>query len=292
MTTGRDPRTSSCGDSHAQPAAATDALTDHVFWDDYWDDIHLPDTIDPSVRWQAALTTAFLRHLPRDSSRSIFEIGCAPGRWLIWFNKALGYQVAGCDTSPKGVELTRENFRLNDVDGEVFAADVLTDDLPQHAYDIVYSIGVIEHFRDPMRIIGRHLQLLKPNGLLILEVPNMAGAVNLKLMRMAGLHKFLAVHNLDMMNRAFFRSVADRFDIHSESLDYIGGFDPGMIWNHFLPALGDLRIREKIRRDRTYIIPFIWLMVKVFRRFPGLLINANHPAFSHLLMASYRVPAK
>lgn len=268
------------------------ALTDEVFWDHFWEDIKLPDIIDVRVQWYLALTNELRRHLPQDSALKLFEIGCAPGRWLIWFNQALGYHVAGCDISPHGVQLTQENLRLNNVSGEIYQADVFADTLPEQAFDIVFSVGVIEHFEQPEAIINRHLRLLKPGGYLVLEVPNMAGWLNLWLMRLAGMHDFLAVHNLTVMNQAYFQTIARNFNLQTTFLGYIGGFDPGLILYNYVQVLQGKRIRQELWRRRAFIIPFIWLLERLFNRSPSFFTRFNAPFCSHMLLGIFRTPQK
>jgi hypothetical protein len=71
-------------------------LTDEAFWDDIWSTIELPALIDEKVRWQLALAKVFRRFLKPDTRRDVFEIACAPGQWLVWFNKNFGYTAFGC----------------------------------------------------------------------------------------------------------------------------------------------------------------------------------------------------
>jgi 2-polyprenyl-3-methyl-5-hydroxy-6-metoxy-1,4-benzoquinol methylase len=59
----------------------------------------------------------------------------------------------------------RGSFILGDV--ITFARDAGTAD----RYDLVYSIGLIEHFPDKADIIGAHVRLVKPGGLMLLYVP-------------------------------------------------------------------------------------------------------------------------
>ena len=75
------------------------ALTDERFWDEFWSKIQLPALLDERVQWQGALAEVFRKHLPRGNDRTLLEIGCAPGRWLIWFAQNLGYRVAGSELS-------------------------------------------------------------------------------------------------------------------------------------------------------------------------------------------------
>ncbi len=256
------------------------ALTDEAFWDRYWSGIHLPARVDLRVQWQFALAGALKRVLPRDASLTLFEVGCAPGRWLIWFHREFGYQVAGCDTSPKGVELTRRNLQLGGVDGRIYQMDVLRDGIPSHAFDVVLSLGVIEHFADPRPVVARHLDLLRPGGTLVLEVPNMAGWLNLKLLRAAGMNDLVSVHNLRVMHREYFESVARDFGLRIRFLNYIGGFDPGlMVANH-----------DSRRHGRRAVMYPLWVVDRLFRLFPACRTAAvrwNRAPFSHMLLGVF-----
>ncbi|MEI6180735.1 MAG: class I SAM-dependent methyltransferase, partial [Chloroflexales bacterium] len=258
-------------------------LTDSQFWDVFWEDIKLPDLINQQVQWQRALTQAFQRHLPLGQGCTLFEIGCAPGRWLAWFNKVMGYTVAGCDFSPQGIKLTQWNLQMNRVEGQVFQADILTDPLPEDRYDVVISLGLIEQFEHPEQVIARHVALLKPGGLLVLEVPNMAGWLNRRLLLMAGLDDLLAVHNLTVMNRRFLRSVADTFGLKTRYLGYIGGFDPGLILYNYNYGTGSRsQLLARIWRRKHVIILLLWLFERVLRRVPQFAGRINAAAYSHM----------
>ena len=42
-------------------------------------------------------------------------------------------------------------------------------------FDVVMSRGFIEHFDEPSSVVDRHLDLLKPGGLLVVSIPNLRG---------------------------------------------------------------------------------------------------------------------
>jgi 2-polyprenyl-3-methyl-5-hydroxy-6-metoxy-1,4-benzoquinol methylase len=256
------------------------ALTDEAFWDRVWGDVQMPALIDEKVRWQLALARLFKRVLSVDPTLSVFEVGCAPGRWLVWFNKNFGYTACGCDLSRRAAETARRNLEMCDVPGKVYTADITTGrDVPEHLFDVVVSIGVIEHFADPETVVRRHLDLLKPEGTLILEVPNMAGWVNHRLLSSAGMQSLLDVHNLSTMSPAVFRSWAETFDLEVCCLEYVGGFDPGLVvYNH----------SYRSRWKRPVIFYALWLMEKVTRRLPWLFVNVNHHSFSNMLVGVFR----
>lgn len=113
---------------------------------------------------------------------SCFEVGCYPGGFLAYFGKKHGYEV-------NGVDLTSEldDSFLNFFMRENIKTGILIQDDFQHCidqlyrenitFDVVYSIGFIEHFRDYNDVILFCGRILKPGGLMIVETPNFRGRV-------------------------------------------------------------------------------------------------------------------
>ena len=246
-------------------------LTDSEFWDRFWENISLPATIDRARSYERCLADTFARHLQHDPSLRLFEIGCAPGRWLVWFAKTMGYQVAGCDLSPLGLRQTNHNLALNGVQAILYAGDVQSAPLPERAFDIVLSLGVIEHLTDPTPILTRHVQLLRPGGKLVLEVPNLTG-LNYWLMRAAQQDNTLRYHNLGIMHRAYFRRIADTFDLQTRFLGYVGSFEP---------ALFEMR-------GRPAWVRAIHKLLRSLRTLPGA-DHVNSPLFSGYLVGIFEV---
>ncbi len=195
-------------------------LTDPAFWDQFWGSVRLPALPDSSRRYERCFIEFFDEHLPRAEGARAFEAGCAPGLWLAHLARRFGYAPSGCDTSPRGVALTRENFKLLGLAGEIAECDLLSYQ-PERPFDLVLSFGFIEHFSDPAPILAKHLELLKPGGLLVLEVPNLTG-LNAWLQT----PEFLAAHNPEVMRRDFLAAFAQRSGLETIFLDYFGGFEP------------------------------------------------------------------
>lgn len=73
----------------------------------------------------------------------VLEIGCGEGGNAIFLARN-GYQVTAFDLSPTGVQKTKENADNNQVQIEVFCADV-NEFLPTENYDIIFSSGTIQY---------------------------------------------------------------------------------------------------------------------------------------------------
>jgi SAM-dependent methyltransferase len=242
-------------------------LTRPEFWDRFWGGVRLPALPDASRRYERCFLELFDRFFERDPSRRVFEAGCAPGAWLSYFSRRYGYKAFGCDTSPRGVELTRENFRLLGVDGEVFPCDFL--DAPgDGTYDVVLSLGFIEHFTDPGPVLDKHVRLLKPGGTLVLEVPNLT-ALNAWFVT----KDLLSVHNQSLMNRRFFEEFGRSRGLETVYLEYLGGFEP----DNLGPERGAI-IRRAVLK-----------VLRILRALPGA-GKLNSSAFSAFLIGIYRKP--
>jgi 2-polyprenyl-3-methyl-5-hydroxy-6-metoxy-1,4-benzoquinol methylase len=90
--------------------------------------------------------------------------------------KRFGLLVTGLDYSPVGVELARRNLAEAGIKGQVVEADLF--DPPsgwEKAFDIVMTMGVVEHFDDTAAVIGAGARYLAPGGWMLTVVPNMNG---------------------------------------------------------------------------------------------------------------------
>ena len=146
-----------------------------VLSQDYWSGVHaahkLPQSIKP--RRYPDEDRLFQKYLPRGGS--LFEIGCAPGRWLSYFAKRFDMEVGGVEYVPEAAALTTENLRVQDIHSRVICEDFFNADFSEAAYDLAYSRGFIEHFDDTPGVVARIASLTRPGGYVVTTVPNMEG---------------------------------------------------------------------------------------------------------------------
>lgn len=106
----------------------------------------------------------------------LLEIGCAQSRWLPYFARHWGCRVAGLDYSELGCLKTRALLDREGIAGEIFHQDLFCPRPGQLAcFDLVFSNGVVEHFEDPSHVLAHMAAYLKPGGLMITIIPNLAG---------------------------------------------------------------------------------------------------------------------
>lgn len=107
---------------------------------------------------------------------TLFEVGCAPGRWLAYFAKHFKMRVAGIDYAPDALELTRANLASQGFEADLAVADFFATELPASQYDVVYSRGFIEHFPETQPVVDRLVSIARENGgFVVTTVPNFLG---------------------------------------------------------------------------------------------------------------------
>lgn len=94
----------------------------------------------------------------------LLDVGCAFGS-LIKEAKKQGFDSKGIDISRYAIDQCKKN----DLNAETGA---ITDLKERNYYDIVTAFEVVEHERDPLLTVKTAYQLLKPNGLLVVSVPD------------------------------------------------------------------------------------------------------------------------
>ena len=206
-----------------------DELTERKYWNNYWNSKSLPVEIRKTKNslYLNEILNIFDDYLPKNNHLSILEIGGAPGQYLAYMHNNFGYDIHCLDYSDIGCRKTEENFKILNIQGKVYQEDLFSEYLPLPQFDIVYSLGFVEHFSDLKAVIHKHLNLLKPGGILLVGVPNFLGINHFFLKRLApGL---LSKHNLLTMDIINWKSFEDKFNLKPLFRGYVGGFEPRIL---------------------------------------------------------------
>ena len=70
------------------------------------------------------LDDIFHNYLSKSNNKKILKIGCAPGNWLIYFNKQFNYLPYGIEYTKCGCKVTKTNLKKNGVDGKIICGDL------------------------------------------------------------------------------------------------------------------------------------------------------------------------
>ena len=136
-----------------------------------------PDQLEDSRYQQAdycqirAEENVLLSHLKyflgnKSQTPSLLDLGCGSG--LITKNISdMGFKVKGIDFSPVAVQKAKNNG----IEAVVANLDEGIAE-PDASWDIVLASDIIEHIFDPISVIKEAARVIKPNGHLLITIPN------------------------------------------------------------------------------------------------------------------------
>lgn len=232
-------------------------LTDKKFWNLYWENVQLPSTVDQNFSFDRCLSHTLLKRLQEVGSKgTVLEIGASPGKWLAWLAETGEYSVSAVEYSENGIDALQKNFQLLGIQADrLYLGDFFKLE-PDQSFDLVMSLGFIEHFDDPVSVIEQHLNWLKPDGILVLGVPNFNGIHGFFQKRLD--ISVWQAHNTKIMSLEFFKKIQDQLNIKAHSVEYLGSFEPALPMSKskvnittFLPKV-ILKIASYVRRIKLF----------------------------------------
>lgn len=215
-------------------------LTTKEFWQSYWADKIFISKILPNFSFYKLFNDI----LGKKNYETMIEVGGFPGNYAIYFKKYFNYSPTLLDyvIDDKVISKLLKINGLNKYDLEVIEADFFKYNCKKK-YDVVFSLGFIEHFEDTFDVIKRHWDMVAKNGTMIIGLPNFLG--------MNGIYQLifdpsnLNVHNLDSMNISTLRKIAKSLKPKKFEIIYHSG---ALVW------LEKLTLRPLLLRLLTYAL--------------------------------------
>ncbi|MFN6273914.1 MAG: methyltransferase domain-containing protein [Microcystis sp.] len=140
----------------------------------------------------------------------VIDFGCATG-YLAYLLKQKGCVVTGVEINEQAASIAEEYCE------RVIVCDLditrLLDILPKQTFDVAVFGDVLEHLRDPWRILQETKELLLPQGYVVASIPNIAhGAIRLSLLQ--GKFDYQELGILDNTHLRFFtrKTVEELFE--------------------------------------------------------------------------------
>ncbi len=108
--------------------------------------------------------------LPYKQSGALLDLGCSSGAFLESL-KGDSWTLYGIEMSTAVAE--RASARTG---AEVFVGDILNAPFPKESFDVITCFDVLEHLYEPLQVMTKVREWLKPGGIFYVQVPNVDSA--------------------------------------------------------------------------------------------------------------------
>lgn len=185
-------------------------LTDRELWAEYWSNYQYEKIPSKTVydNYMAGLT-----------GHSFIEIGGFPGMNAAYFYRHLCKDVTLLDFYvDKSIVSRFEQINqlpkgsIKCIESDFFAFET------ERKFDIVFSLGFIEHFENTRDVIERHIRLMSEKGHLLIILPNFRG-LNGGIQWLFD-KKNLRIHNLESMKMEYLKDIMKTSGLKTWSIDY------------------------------------------------------------------------
>ncbi len=122
--------------------------------------------VDPINPYYECLREDAIAAVPSDAKR-VLSVGCAAGKTEEVLIKK-GIEVVGVELNPEAARIARQRG-LTILEGDVSEIDV---GFAGKFYDFIIYADILEHLPDPVAVLKRHVQYLKPGGSVHVSIPN------------------------------------------------------------------------------------------------------------------------
>lgn len=191
-----------------------DCLTSKKYWEKVWSNSR-PEKIFHSI----ACYFDFINNSKKISTA--IELGGYPCRYLIYLKKKFNYKISCIDYVIKEVYLKKlfkeNNLNLNR-DIKLINKDINTNIKINKKFDLVYSLGLVEHFISLDYIIKKHCYFLKKNGVIFFTMPNLCG-LNGFIMKLFDKETY-EKHNIKSMNLEKIKKILKKQNLELNLIEY------------------------------------------------------------------------
>lgn len=113
-----------------------------------------------------SLFRTFMSSPSYNGGERVLEVGCGRGSLSCYFSDD-GFDCTLLDLSPDVIEIAKNIFSRNNLPARFLVGDAYDLDFENKTFDLVFSIGLFEHFEDIETPIKEQLRILDKGGLFI-----------------------------------------------------------------------------------------------------------------------------
>lgn len=101
-----------------------------------------------------------------NKGKRVLEVGCGRGSLSCYFSDA-GFDCKLIDSSEKAINIAEEIFKTNNLKAEFVVGDAYNLPFNNKSFDLVFSIGLLEHFEEIEKPMQEQIRILDSGGLFL-----------------------------------------------------------------------------------------------------------------------------
>jgi len=197
-----------------------DRLTEKQTWEEYWDS---KDDVSEVVLRNNPFDKLFEKIIKSKNIHTSIELGGFPGTYSVYLKKFFNVNSTLLDyiVHEKTTEKLSQANGLNKDSVTLIEADIF-DYKPSNKYDLVFSMGLIEHFNNTEEVAKIHLQFLEDKGTLFITLPNFSG-FNGMIQRVFDNENYKK-HNIECMDVKVLKMICEGLPLSKLNVYYFGTF--------------------------------------------------------------------
>lgn len=190
----------------------------------------------------------------------LLDLGCGTGNFL-WEMKKRGFEVHGVDPSSQACELARQRLE------NIFNSELEEHHFPDNYFDVITLWHVFEHLLNPNITLKEIHRILKKDGILILETPNI-DSLSFKAFRKNCFHLDIPRHLYHWSPKTI-REILNRNKFRVFKVSYFSLNVPLGLFHSFSNLLNDYKVKSPLYQ-LVFIIasPLLFILTIFFRVLP------------------------
>jgi ubiquinone/menaquinone biosynthesis C-methylase UbiE len=131
----------------------------------HWTRGKVENQIQLAFRNHWTLFSEIMKNTPEyTKGKRALEIGCGRGSLSCYFSDS-GYDCTLLDLSESVLDVAKDIFDKNKLKAKFIVGDANNLEIPNNSFDVIYSIGLLEHFDDVRTTISEQIRVLDTGGI-------------------------------------------------------------------------------------------------------------------------------
>ena len=195
--------------------------TDKKYWQKYYQNTNVDKKQIIAICSKYDKYWDMLFRVCKHKPKTILEMGAYPGRFIAYVASKYSLKPTALDFNPDSKKIEK-SFKEMGINKYNIIQEDLISVTTEKKFDLIISMGFIEHFKDYKTILNKHASMLAKGGAILIIIPNKRGFR--KLYGLICDRKNLDTHNLKCMNKKTFHDFSFNNKLKMDYLQYFGGF--------------------------------------------------------------------